>query len=67
MYVEEGDLPSEWVDKLGVLRPLSLPSEVQRGRVWETTKGIGARSSVMVSILIQLEYKAMIKVFTPVI
>lgn len=25
-YVEEGDLPSEKVDKLGVLRPLSLPS-----------------------------------------
>lgn len=24
-YVEEGDLPSEKVDKLGVLRPLSLP------------------------------------------
>lgn len=47
-YVEEGDLPSEKVDKLGVLRPLSLPSVGlrdalhigrKRGRVLEKRKG----------------------------
>lgn len=54
MYVEveEGDLPSEQVDKLGVLRPLSLPPvgdgvgwaldmKGKGERVWEKTKGIG--------------------------
>lgn len=40
-YVEEGDLPSEKVDKLGVLRPLSLPWVGLGGRVHTGRKARG--------------------------
>lgn len=59
MYVEadEGDFPSEKVDKLGVLRPLSLPpagdnrQEKQKGR---EQMGWGAKSQYYVSQLLRI-------------
>lgn len=66
------------MDKLGVLRPLSLPPvgdgggwaldmKGKRERVWEKTKGIGGqKGSVMVSILIKLKYEAVINIMMQV-
>lgn len=60
------------MDKLGVLRPLSLPPvgdgggwaldmKGKRERVLEKTKGMGGQErSIMVSILIKLKYEAVI-------